>query len=237
MTTRPLIVKICGLSTTATLDAAISAGADMVGLVHFAKSPRHVPVDGLGALSAHVSGRAKVVLLTVDAGDDLIAELVAAARPDMLQLHGRETPERVAAVRTATGLEVIKVIGVETADDLVRAASYEGVADMFLFDAKAPKDATRPGGLGTPFDWSLLSDWSARHDAARSVPFLLSGGLGPTNVEEALKRVQPTGVDVSSGVESAPGVKDATLIRAFIATVRAAQTQTSAGEKLKGRVG
>jgi phosphoribosylanthranilate isomerase len=211
-----LLVKICGLRTVEALDWAVSAGADMVGLVHFAPSPRHVAVGDLAPLASHARGRASVVLLTVDAGDDLLAALVEAARPDVLQLHGRESPSRVADVKARFGQPVAKALGVATAEDVARARAYDGIADLLLFDAKPPKDATRPGGLGATFDWSLLDD------TGLSTPFLLSGGLGPTNVAEAVRRVRPRGVDVSSGVESAPGVKDERLIRAFVAAARSA---------------
>lgn len=211
-----LLVKICGLSTPESIDWAIASGADMVGLVHFPRSPRHVPLDRLAGLADHARGRAEVVLLSVDADDALMAELVAAARPDLLQLHGRETPARIADLKARFGLPVMKALGVSTAEDVAAADGYAAVADRLLFDAKPPKDATRPGGLGETFDWSLL-------DAAPRTPgFLLSGGLGPTNVAEAVARVRPAGVDVSSGVESAPGVKDESLIRAFVAAARAA---------------
>ncbi|WP_181708006.1 phosphoribosylanthranilate isomerase [Chthonobacter rhizosphaerae] len=215
MSFTPPHAKICGLSTPEALDWAIDAGADGIGLVHFPKSPRHVPLEALPALAAHARGRAAVVLLTVDADDALLDALVAAAAPDILQLHGRETPERVAAVRARHGRPVMKALGIGTADDLAAAGAFESVADLLLFDAKPPKDATRPGGLGVPFDWSLLGS----HRGA--TPFLLSGGLTPTNVADAIAAVRPAGVDVSSGVESAPGVKDGALIRAFMAAVEA----------------
>lgn len=217
--TGPFIVKICGLSTAATLDAALDAGADMVGLVHFPKSPRHVALDRIGALADRARGRAKVVLLTVDPSDDLMENLTAAAGPDLLQLHGHETPERVADIRRRFGLPVLKAVGVASGEDVLAARAYEGVADWLLFDARPPKDATRPGGLGVAFDWALLDGWPRGPGAT---PFLLSGGLGPTNVGEAVARARPAGVDVSSGVERAPGEKDEGLIRAFVAAARAA---------------
>jgi len=213
----PFLVKICGLSTPASIDVAIEAGADMVGLVHFPRSPRHVDAEAAAALADHARGRATVVLLTVDADDDLLDVLVARIRPDVVQLHGRESVERVAAVRALTGSKIAKALGIADADDVARARAFDGgVADYLLFDAKPPKDATRPGGLGAPFDWDLLAG------AAFATPVLLSGGLGPTNVGEAVRRTRPAGVDVSSGVESAPGVKDDAKIRAFVAAARAA---------------
>lgn len=211
-----LLVKICGLSTPDSVDWAVDAGADMIGLVHFPPSPRHLPIDRLAALADHARGRAVIVLLTVDAPDALIAELAVAAEPDILQLHGRESVERVADVRQRFAMPVAKALGVGAAADVVRARDYDGVADLLLFDAKPPKDAARPGGLGAVFDWSLLDGIGLK------TPFLLSGGLDPTNVAEAVRRVRPRGVDVSSGVESAPGVKHEDKIRAFVAAARAA---------------
>jgi phosphoribosylanthranilate isomerase len=208
------LVKICGLSTPDSLEWAIAAGADLVGFVHFAKSPRHVAVETAAALARQAEGRAKTVLLTVDAGDDLLASLVAAMAPDFLQLHGRESPERVAEVRARHGRPVIKALGIGSADDVVAARGFAGAADLLLYDAKPPKDASRPGGLGVAFDWSLLT--------GAPTPFLLSGGLDPTNVGEAVRRVRPAGVDVSSGVESAPGVKDEGRIGAFVTAAREA---------------
>jgi phosphoribosylanthranilate isomerase len=208
------LVKICGLSTPDSLEWAIAAGADLVGFVHFPKSPRHVAVETAAALSRQAEGRAKTVLLTVDAGDDLLASLVAAMAPDFLQLHGRESPERVAEVRARHRRPVIKALGIGSADDVVAARGFAGAADLLLYDAKPPKDASRPGGLGVAFDWSLLT--------GAPTPFLLSGGLDPTNVGEAVRQVRPAGVDVSSGVESAPSVKDEGRIGAFVTAAREA---------------
>ena len=215
-----LLVKICGLSTADTLDAALDAGADMVGFVFFPPSPRNVSPDQARALETRVQGRARKVALTVDADDALLERIVTALRPDLLQLHGKETPERVAAVRESFGLPVMKVLAIETRDDLRAIARYTRVADRLLFDARAPRDATRPGGLGKPFDWHLLENLDL------SIPFMLSGGLDAANVAEAVRLTRPSGVDVSSGVERAPGVKDPDLIRAF---VRAARASRAAG--------
>ncbi len=211
------LVKICGLSTSESLEWALSAGADLVGFVHFSKSPRHVSVDVATALARQVAGRAKTVVLTVDAGDELLNHIVATIAPDALQLHGRESPDRVAEVRTRFGRPVIKALGVGGPEDVAAARDYAGAADLLLYDAKPPKDASRPGGLGVVFDWSLLE--------GAPTPFLLSGGLDPTNVGDAVRRVRPFGVDVSSGVESAPGVKDETRVRAFVAAARAASEE------------
>jgi phosphoribosylanthranilate isomerase len=208
------LVKICGLRTADALDAAMDAQADFVGFVFFPRSPRHVELADASALGACVRGRARKVALTVDADDALHEAIIAALKPDMLQLHGTESPERVAALRSRFGLPVMKALPVETGGDLAAVARYAGIADWLLFDARAPKDATRPGGLGRPFDWSLLKALDP------GLPFMLSGGLDPANVAEALRVTQASVVDVSSGVESEPGVKDSDKIRAFIRAVR-----------------
>jgi phosphoribosylanthranilate isomerase len=211
-----LIVKICGLSTSDALDVAIEAGADMVGFVFFPPSPRHVGFETAQALGRQVRERAQKVALSVDADDALLDAVVEALRPDMLQLHGKETPARVAALKTRFGLPVMKAIAVETKGDLALVASYIGVADRLLFDARAPREATRPGGLGKTFDWHLLENLDP------GVPFMLSGGLDAGNVGEALRITRAPGVDVSSGVERAPGEKDADKIRNFIRAAREA---------------
>lgn len=215
--TSPFLVKICGLSTPESLEWAISAGADLVGFVHFARSPRHLSVEAAAALVRLTAGRAKTVVLTVDADDALLDHVVATIRPDFLQLHGREAPGRVAEVRQRWGLPVIKALGIGTAEDVGAARAHVGPADLLLYDAKPPKEANRPGGLGVTFDWSLLNGAPS--------PFLLSGGLDPTNVGDAVRRVRPAGVDVSSGVESAPGQKDEARIRAFVKAARMASEE------------
>ncbi|HLN08012.1 MAG TPA: phosphoribosylanthranilate isomerase [Xanthobacteraceae bacterium] len=211
-----VLIKICGLKTAAALDAALAAKADLVGFVFFAPSPRHIAPAAARALGQRVAARAGKVALTVDADDDLLEGIVAALGPDMLQLHGRESPQRVAAVKARFGLPVMKAIPVETRADLAAAEAYAGIADRLLFDARAPRQATRPGGLGTPFDWRLLEDFD------RKIPFMLSGGLDAENVETALAVTGAPGVDVSSGVERAPGEKDVERIYAFIAAARRA---------------
>ncbi|ADH91196.1 Phosphoribosylanthranilate isomerase [Ancylobacter novellus DSM 506] len=211
-----LEIKICGLSTAETLDTALGAGADMVGMVFFPPSPRHVDLSTAGALAAKARGRARIVALTVDADDVALADIVAAIHPDMLQLHGKESPERVAAIRARFELPVMKAVGIATAADLAALTAYERVADRLLLDAKPPKDAVLPGGNGVPFDWDLLAGLDL------SIPYMLSGGLDPENVREAVQRLHPFGVDVSSGVERAPGVKDIARIVAFIREARAA---------------
>jgi phosphoribosylanthranilate isomerase len=211
-----LIVKICGLSTPEALDVALDAGADMVGFVFFPPSPRNVAPSVARVLGQRVRGRAQKVALTVDADDALFAAIVDDLQPDLLQLHGKEPTARIAALRQRFGLPVMKAIPVETKSDLAAVEVYEAIADRLLFDARAPREATRPGGLGKSFDWHLLENLDLK------LPFMLSGGLDAGNVAEALRITRAPGVDVSSGVESAPGVKDPDKIRAFIHTAREA---------------
>ncbi len=215
-----LIVKICGLSTPETLDVALDAGADMVGFVFFPPSPRDLSSETARTLASRVRGRAAKVALTVDADDMLLESLVAALQPDILQLHGRELPARVAAIKKRFSLPVMKAIPVETKNDLSAIQTYERVADRILFDARPPREATRPGGLGKTFDWHLLENLDL------TMPFMLSGGLDAGNVGEALRITRAPGVDVSSGVERAPGVKDPEKIRAFVRAARQAAAQT-----------
>lgn len=217
-----LLVKICGLKTEQALDAALDAGADLVGFVFFAPSPRNLLFDAARALGARVKGRAQKVALSVEADDALLDAIVAALAPDMLQLHGREPPERVAAIKARFGLPVMKAIPVETKGDLAAVPAYAHVADRLLFDARAPRDATRPGGLGKPFDWRLLENFDP------GVPFMLSGGLDAGNLAEALRVTRASGVDVSSGVERAPGEKDPDKIRAFVRAAREAAANLGA---------
>lgn len=211
-----LLVKICGLSTPEALDVALDAGADMVGFVFFEPSPRHVSMEAARLLAARVRGQARKVALSVNASDAQLAASIEALKPDLLQLHGQETPERVAAVRARFGLAVIKALPVAARADLLPVRLYATAADWLLFDARAPEGATRPGGLGKPFDWRLLEKLDP------GVPFMLSGGLDADNVAEAIAITRAPAVDVSSGVESAPGVKDHDKIRAFIRVARAA---------------
>jgi phosphoribosylanthranilate isomerase len=209
-----LLVKICGLKTPEALDAALDAGADMVGFVFFPRSPRNISFEMARPLGERVRGRAQKVALSVDASDDLLATIVAALNPDLLQLHGQETPDRVVTVRTRFGLPVIKSLPIAERADLSPIRLYEKVADRLLFDARAPRAATRPGGLGTPFDWTLLEN------IPPDLPFILSGGLNAGNIAEALRITHAPGVDVSTGVERAPGVKDLDKIRAFVRAAR-----------------
>lgn len=222
-----LTIKICGLRTPETLDVAIESGADQVGFVFFPPSPRSLGIEAARLLGARAQGRVQKVALTVDASNDAIATIVAALKPDMLQLHGNETPERVAVVRSRFGLPVMKALPIATRADLSPIREYDKVADRLLFDARAPQDATRPGGLGKTFDWTLLAGLKT------GVPYMLSGGLDAGNVAEALRITRAPGVDVSSGVERAPGEKDPDKIRAFIRAARAADA--ALGEKVSAK--
>ena len=212
-----LIVKICGLSTRETLEAALEAGADMVGFVFFPPSPRHLSLEVARALDREVQRRALKVALTVDADDATLDGIIAALQPDLLQLHGRESPSRLRDIKRKFALPVMKAIAVETSADLAVLPDYAGIADHILFDARAPKEATRPGGLGTPFDWHVLENLDL------AVPFMVLGGLHAGNVAEAVRVTRAGGVDVSSGVETIPGHKDPELIRAFIRAARATE--------------
>ena len=209
-----LLVKICGLKTPEALEAALGAGADMVGFVFFPPSPRNLGIEAARGLGERVAGRAKKVALSVDATDTELDRVVEALKPDMLQLHGKETPERVAAVRSRFHLPVMKALPIEQKTDLAPIRLFEKVADWLLFDARAPRAATRPGGLGKTFDWRLLENIDL------GIPYMLSGGLDPANVAEALRITHAPAVDVSSGVERAPGEKDPDKIRAFIRAAR-----------------
>jgi phosphoribosylanthranilate isomerase len=212
-----LLVKICGLSTRETLDVALQAGADMVGFVFFPPSPRHLGLEAARELGRQAKGRAVKVALTVDADDATLENIVETLRPDMLQLHGKETTARLRDIKAKFGLPLMKALAVETAADLLSLPGYAGVADRILFDAHAPRGATRPGGLGAVFDWHLLEKLDLRG------PFMVSGGLNAGNIAEAVRITRAGGVDVSSGVEQSPGVKDPEMIRAFIRAARATQ--------------
>jgi phosphoribosylanthranilate isomerase len=224
-----VLIKICGLKTPEALDVALAAGADLVGFVFFPASPRHVSFEIAHVLGEQVQGRAQKVALSVDATDEELAASIEALRPDLLQLHGREGPDRVTAVRKRFGLPVMKALPIAERADLFPIRLYDTVADHLIFDARATSEATRPGGLGKSFDWRLL-------DAlAMNVPFMLSGGLHAGNVAEALRITAAPGVDVSSGVERAPGEKDTDKIRAFVAAARdAAGALAARGKMMSG---
>lgn len=213
----PTKVKICGIKTADAMRVALDECADYVGLVFFPPSPRNVPIAEAIPLAGMARGRAEIVALTVDADDALIEQIVAAINPDIVQLHGDETPLRAASVRRRFGVRVIKAIKVSTREDAARALDYVDAVDLVLFDAKPPKGADRPGGHGTVFDWNVLSGVKDR------VPFMLSGGLTAANVAAAIAATEAMAVDVSSGVERAPGMKDPDLIRAFIRAARGAR--------------
>lgn len=217
-----LDIKICGLKTRDALDAALHGGASHVGFIFFARSPRNVDPAVAGALRRAAKGRAKAVAVTVDADDAFLDAIVAAMSPDMLQLHGRETPERVAEVRARYGLPAMKALAISEAADLDGIALYRGVADRFLFDARPPAGSELPGGNGVSFDWRLLAALD------RDVDYMLSGGLDAANVGDALRLANPPAIDVSSGVESAPGVKDTALIADFFHAVAAARKASAA---------
>jgi len=217
-----LLVKICGLKTPDALDAALDAGADMVGFVFFPPSPRHLGYEAARLLGERVKGRAMKVALSVDATDIELGNFIEALKPDMLQLHGKEMPERVAVLRSRFGLPVMKALPVAQKSDLSPIREYAHVADRILFDARAPLNATRPGGLGKAFDWRLLEGLDI------DVPFMLSGGLDANNVAEALAVTRAPSVDVSSGVEERPGEKDIAKIRAFVRAARTAADKLDA---------
>jgi phosphoribosylanthranilate isomerase len=210
------LVKICGVNDVAAMDAAVAAGADAVGFVFFPPSPRAVTPAQAAALSARVAGGPLRAGLFVDAGDDAIAEVLAALPLDLIQLHGAEAPERCAALRARFGVRVMKALGVAAPADLAALARYAPVVDRFLLDAKPPVGAELPGGNAAAFDWSLV------RGAAVPRPWLLAGGLTPENVAEAIRASGAPGVDVSSGVERARGVKDPALVGAFMRAARAA---------------
>lgn len=211
----PLIIKICGIRDSAILESAIEAGADMVGFMHFERSPRHVDLETLQLLISEARGRVETCVVLVNPDNSCVME-VAALSPDWIQLHGPETPHRVETIRDEAGIAVLKALAIGNADDVAQVPSFAEVADRLLLDAKPPKGAERPGGLGTAFDWTLLKALDPE------LPFMLSGGLTPQTVGDAIRAVRPMGVDVSSGVESAPGQKRADLVTAFIAEARAA---------------
>jgi phosphoribosylanthranilate isomerase len=215
-------IKICGLMTPEAVDVALDAGADFVGFVFFPPSPRSLSFEAARTLGARVRGRARKVALSVDADDDFLAASIEALKPDMLQLHGKETLERVAAVRARFSLPVMKALPIAERADLAPIRRYADVADRLLFDAQPPREATRPGGLGKSFDWTLLAGIDP------GIAFMLSGGLDAGNIADAVRITHAPAVDVSSGVERSPGDKDPDKIRAFVRAARAAADRTVA---------
>ena len=208
-------VKICGLTDAAAVKAAVEGGAAMCGFVFFPASPRNLTPKEAAELTKGVPERVIRVGLTVDADDALLAEIASVAKVDMVQLHGAETPARTNEVHERFGLPVIKVLAVQGPDDLAAAKAYQGVADRLMFDAKPPEDASRPGGNARAFDWRVLKNQTF------ALPWLLAGGLTAENLAEAVKTSGAVAVDVSSGVEDAPGVKNVDKIRAFLAAAAA----------------
>jgi phosphoribosylanthranilate isomerase len=208
------LVKICGLSTSDTMEAALKQSADFVGLVFFAKSPRNVTLRQATTLAAQAKGRAKVVTLIVDADDALLDAIATDVQPDLIQAHGKETPERLAAIKKRTGIPVYKALRVATTEHVKQATLYT-TSPFILYDALPPEGAALPGGNGLTFDWTILKTAKA--------PFMLAGGLTPENVADAINKTQAAMVDVSSGVESSPGVKDAKLVAKFIEAAKAAR--------------
>lgn len=208
-------IKICGLSTLEAVKAVIAGGASHAGFIFFEKSPRHVLVEDAALLATHAkAGGLKTVAVSVDANDENLAGIVSIMQPDMLQLHGRETAERVAQLKARFGLPVMKAIAISEAADFAKIKPFMGIADRFLLDAKPPKDAILPGGNAVSFDWNLL-----KH-LPEGVDYFLAGGLETENVREAITIANPPGLDISSGVESAPGIKDTGKIAAFLKTAR-----------------
>jgi phosphoribosylanthranilate isomerase len=208
--------KICGLTTSQAVAVALDGGASHLGFVFFDKSPRTIAPEAAFRLAQGARGQARIVALLVDPDDALVAQTVKTLSPDMIQLHGRESPARTAEIGRITGLDTIKAVGVSDASDVQAALAYDGAADHLMFDAKAPKDAERPGGHGATFDWTLLEGVKLQR------PWFLAGGLDPWNVAEALRLSRAPLVDVSSGVERGPGLKDPSLIAAFLDAVRRA---------------
>jgi phosphoribosylanthranilate isomerase len=207
-------VKICGINSAAAADAVLRAGADFAGLNFFPKTPRHVPLEQATSLAERMRGRLKLVALVVDEDDAMLTRIVEAIKPDFFQLHGKETVARTADIRSRFAIPVIKVLAVAGKDDLGQIADYEPVSDMLMFDAKAPENAIRPGGHGAAFDWQMLKGLTPAR------PWFLAGGLNPQNVARAIAISGAPMVDVSSGVESTPGVKSESLIGDFVAAAR-----------------
>jgi phosphoribosylanthranilate isomerase len=213
----PLLVKICGLSTRETLEVALDEGADMVGFVFFPPSPRHLSLERARELGRQVRSRALKVALTVNSDDAALENIIDALQPDILQLHGHETVARLREIKQRFGMPVMKAVAVESSADLALLPGYAATADRILFDARPPRGATRPGGLGAVFDWHILENVDVK------LPFMVSGGLKADNVADALRITHATGVDVSSGVERSAGMKDPELIKKFIRAARATQ--------------
>lgn len=211
--------KICGIKTVEALEAAIAGGARWIGLVLYEKSPRNMPIETAAALADMARGRVSVVVLLVDPGDDRLNDVIHRVGPDFIQLHGNESPERIAAIRAAFGVRIIKAVGVRTEADVKAALAFAqpGIADLVLFDAKPPSGAEMPGGHGIPFDWTILAAVPV------DMSYMLAGGLTPGNVRDAILKTGAPAVDVSSGVETGPGEKSPELIQRFLQAVKTAK--------------
>lgn len=218
-------IKICGLKTSEAVDRAVELGATHIGFIFFPKSPRNIEPSDAALLADRVRGRVKVVAVTVDADNDDLDEIVSLLSPDCLQLHGSESPDRVLTIKSVYGLPVMKALSIRSADDLKKADAYIGIADRFLFDAKPPAGSELPGGNGTSFDWTLL------HSLDADIDYMLSGGLNKNNIQVALETTGTRGIDVSSGVESSPGVKDTGLMNEFFDAVAKAGARISVGDR------
>ena len=216
-----MYVKICGLSTPETIEAGLRAGANWIGFVFFPKSPRHVDYGKAKDLVGPIRGKASVVALTVNASDEELDAINEAINPDIWQLHGKESPERILEIKARFGRPVMKALAIADESDLEPIPVYDATADILLLDAKPPKDmpSELPGGNGVSFDWRLIKSLELKK------PFVLAGGLDPDNVAEAIRLTNPEGVDVSSGIESAPGVKDINKITDFIFAARHAASE------------
>ncbi len=220
-------IKICGLKTPEAVDRAVERGATHIGFIFFAKSTRNIEPDIAGMLADRVRGRTKIVAVTVDADADDLDEIIALLRPDILQFHGHESPERLLTVKAMTGLPIMKAFSIREPDDLRRIEPYIGIADRFLFDAKPPIGSDLPGGNGVTFDWSLLRSLD------ESVNYMLSGGLNKDNIADALSETGARGIDISSGVESAPGIKDLQMMDDFFAAVAEASRRAPVSGSVK----
>ena len=210
-----LDIKICGLSTNDSIDAVIAGGATHMGLIFFEKSPRHVSLEQAQSLSNHADSRIKKVAVSVNASDEYLGQIVEVMKPDILQLHGNESIQHIKELKLGYNIPVMKAFAISGVSDFEKVLPYIGIADMFLFDAKPPKGSDLPGGNGVTFDWEIMD---ALH---KDVPYMLSGGLDASNICEAIKRSGTNAVDISSGIESAAGVKDIKLIEEFLATCHA----------------
>lgn len=210
-----IVIKTCGLKTPEIVAHSVNNGADQIGFIFFEKSPRHVSVTQAAQAALPARGKAKIVAVTVDANDEYLDEIAQGLKPDVMQLHGKESPERVQTVKDRYQLPVMKAFSIRTGDDLKKIAPYKDIANLMLLDAKAPEGSELPGGNGVSFDWSLLKELDPEID------FMLSGGLNSENICEAMKNTRAMGLDVSSGIENSPGNKDKSLMDGFFLAIHA----------------